>query len=175
MTFSLFFQKFCLVGLGMVKVGNSMQKVVAKMTPYHARWARVLTNSCTGKEIRCGKGEVHLQARQKHTGVFRTLSCQLCTFNKIRVSPSLQFFTLEINLNTKVAGGSVRLSLIFCKVNLQVVWHAWTSSLEGEYQALSVHGELTHTLVSLGDGWGNINKNLPLFLSLLIRISISLY
>ena len=30
------------------------------------------------------------------------------------------------------------------------------------------HGDLTHSLVPLGDGWGNINKNLSLFLSFLI-------
>jgi hypothetical protein len=37
------------------------------------------------------------------------------------------------------------------------------------YASAKAHGELTHTLVLLGDGWGNINKYLPLFGSLLIR------
>jgi hypothetical protein len=36
----------------------------------------------------------------------------------------------------------------------------------------STHGESAGTLVSLGDGWGNVNINLPLFLTLLIKNSV---
>jgi hypothetical protein len=31
------------------------------------------------------------------------------------------------------------------------------------------HGELTYTLVPFQNGWGNVNKNLPLFLCLFIK------
>jgi hypothetical protein len=39
--------------------------------------------------------------------------------------------------------------------------------IEADIEA-EAHGELTHTLVLLGDGTGNVNKNLPLLLALLI-------
>jgi hypothetical protein len=47
-------------------------------------------------------------------------------------------------------------------------------TLIGSRMLCYTHGELIHTLIPFQDGWGNVNKNLPLFFSLLLRNWLSL-
>jgi hypothetical protein len=82
---------------------------------------------------------------------------------------SLQSNVVEVLLYAKDHGPSLFLDRWLVNAHCTKLSTHCSTACRFEGLHHSSTWKIDHTLVLLGDGWGNVNKNLPLLLSLLIR------